>query len=354
MKILCAGGGTLGSVTPLLAVIEEIKKRHPEVEVEWWGTENGPERELVKSNNITFQEIVSGKLRRYVSLENIVDIFRIIVGFWQAIWYLGSNKPNCLLTAGSYVAVPVAWAAYLYGVPVFAHQQDVRPSLANKLISPVASKITVALAESIKDFSSDKVILTGNPVRQVFLEYPNKDKAKEKLGLDPARPVVLVMGGGTGAQFLNNLVSQIKNDLIKVAQIIHVTGIGKNLGTATNGYKMVDLTNESVDLFAASDVVITRAGMGTLTELSALHKPAIVVPIPQSHQEDNAKYFSDKGAVIMIRQEELTSHTLLATVSQIINNKETSQKLGEKISEVLPTGASAKIADLVEEQVYQK
>ncbi len=353
MKILCVGGGTLGSVTPLLAIIEEIKKRHPEAVVEWWGTKNGPEKSLIEPTDINFKTIEAGKLRRYFSGQNILDVARIVTGFCQALWYLGSSKPDCVLTAGSFVAVPVAWAAYLYSVPIFVHQQDVRLGLANKLLRPFAKKVTVALPELIKDFPKQGAQLTGNPVRSIFLNPPDSISAKNKLGLDTTRPVVLVMGGGTGAKFFNDLVLESKADLIKLAQVVHVTGVGKEAGETMSGYKVLPLTNESIYLLAAADIVITRAGFGTLTELSALHKPAIVVPIPQSHQEDNAQYFADKEAIIMVRQQELTSHKLLATVSQLLTNKAMCQRLGQKLNEAISIKGAFKIADLVDEQLNQ-
>ncbi|MDZ4230007.1 MAG: UDP-N-acetylglucosamine--N-acetylmuramyl-(pentapeptide) pyrophosphoryl-undecaprenol N-acetylglucosamine transferase, partial [Candidatus Veblenbacteria bacterium] len=294
MRLLCTGGGTLGSVTPLLAVVEELRLRYPDIQVEWWGTHAGPERLLVESRNITFKTISAGKFRRYASLENLKDIIRIATGLVESLWRFGFNRPDCLLTAGSFVAVPAGWAAYLYGIPVLVHQQDVRPSLANRLLSPVASRITVALRESVKDFSPGKVVFTGNPVRSVFMNAPTTAEARRELGLSPDKPTILIIGGGSGAKALNHIALEAEPELLKLGQVIHITGAGKEVHISIPGYLTMPLTNESVTVLAAADVVVTRAGMGVLTELSALGKAAVVVPLPQSHQEDNAKYFSER------------------------------------------------------------
>ncbi|HCM45244.1 MAG TPA: hypothetical protein DIS54_00185 [Candidatus Veblenbacteria bacterium] len=354
MKVLCVGGGTLGSVTPLLAVVEQLKLRQPSIRVEWWGTETGPERELIEAQGISFKVISGGKLRRYLSLENFFDLARILSGFMESLWRFGQSKPDCLLTAGSYVAVPVGWAAYFYGVPVFIHQQDVKLGLANRLLKPVAKVITVALSESVKDFPGGKVVVTGNPVRSVFEQVPDKETARKKLGLDPARATILIIGGGTGAQVINELVANIKQGLVNIAQVIHLTGPNKKYEEVDlPGYLAISSTNESVTVLVAADLVITRAGMGVLTELSALSKPAVVVPIPDSHQQDNADYFAKRGGVILIPQEELTPGRLLATVSELLGDNEQRNNLGKQLKQLLPPGAAGRVADLVTAEIYK-
>src|SRR3989344_750964 len=136
MKVLMAGGGTLGSVTPLLAVAEELKFSRPDIIVEWVGTSFGPERKLVQTYGIKFTAITCGRWRRYFSLQNIFDLFKIVVGFMAALAYLINSRPQALVTAGSYVAVPLAWAAWVLRVPILVHQQDLRIGLANKLVLP--------------------------------------------------------------------------------------------------------------------------------------------------------------------------------------------------------------------------
>lgn len=348
MKILCVGGGTLGSVTPLLAIIEKIILSEPGVKVEWWGTADGPEKQLVESQGIDFKPISAGKLRRYASLDNLKDLVYIFVGFVEALWRFGQNKPSVVLTAGSYVAVPVGWAAYFYNIPVFIHQQDVRVGLANKLLKLVAAKITVTLPESVNYFGTSKTVLTGNPVRADFEKPFDQTEAKIKLGLEPSKPLILVIGGGTGSQVLNDLVALALPNLIKITQIVHITGSDKFNGQiSVPGYLPLASTTESITVLSAADLVISRAGMGVLTELSALKKPSVVVPIPASHQQDNADYFANHESIIIMPQDKLTPASLIATVSGLLGDKDKLAKLGQRLNELMPSGAAQKIADLV-------
>lgn len=346
MKILCVGGGTLGSVTPLLAVVEKLNSHFDGLVKEWWGTPQGPERRLVEAAGFSFQPISSGKWRRYFSWYNLFDVLKIIWGFIQAWWRLKSAQPDIILTAGSYVAVPVAWAAYCWRLPVLAHQQDVRPSLANKLIQPVVRKITVSLPVSLKDFPAHKTILTGNPVRQIFTQPLAAGEAKRRLGLSPDRPAILIIGGGTGAQALNELIAKSLTGFLQFTQVIHVVGANQPLPPACAGYLPLAFSLDSLTLMSASEVVVTRAGMGTLTELASLQKPSVVIPIPASHQEDNAAYFAKQGAVVLLPQTHLTPDTLIVTVSQLLQDKDSRQKLGRRFYELMPPQAAEKIANL--------
>lgn len=189
MKILYCGGGTMGSVSPLVAIHQKIvthySLRITDYESLWLGTIDGVEKQVIENAGIKFESIESGKLRRYFDLENFLDIFKLIISFFQALYWIIKFEPDIVLTAGSFVAVPVAYAAFFYNVPVFAHQQDVRVGLANKLIAPVTKKITVALEKSLQDFKKEKVVLVGNPVRQfpsrelpvaipTKIQFPNK------------------------------------------------------------------------------------------------------------------------------------------------------------------------------------
>jgi UDP-N-acetylglucosamine--N-acetylmuramyl-(pentapeptide) pyrophosphoryl-undecaprenol N-acetylglucosamine transferase len=347
MKILCVGGGTLGSVVPLLAVIEEWRQRESAVQVEWWGTVSGPERGLVEHNQIAFKAISAGKFRRYFSAENFKDLVRIAKGFMEATWRFGLGRPDCVLTAGSFVAVPVAWAAYFYGLPIFVHQQDVRPSLANKLMAPLAKKITVALPKSLGDFPRHKTVMTGNPVRAVFQNHPSPAEAKTSLGLNNNMPVVLFIGGGTGAEALNNFVSENKSQLTRAWQVLHLTGAKKSASEPAQNYLVSQFTNNSLTYLAAADVVVTRAGMNTLTELAALSKAAVVVPLPRSHQEDNAQYLAERNAAIVISQSELTGGKLLATLNQLSHEPER-QRLAKNIhAQFMPQAAHKIVEEII-------
>lgn len=336
MKILCAGGGTLGSVTPLLAVVDELRRSPAPVEVYWFGTALGPERKLVESYKINFMALSAGKMRRYWSVQNFSDICRTIVGFFTALVWIISNNVDVVLTAGSFVAVPVGWAAWFWNVPILVHQQDVRLGLANKLLTPIATRITVSLKESLSDFPVSKTVLVGNPVRNIF-EKIDKTQARINLGLEQNVFTLAVLGGGTGAEFFNHLITSALPQLTNQIQIIHLTGMGKK--TEHNSvlhYHVLDFTIDTSNILAAADLVVTRAGMGVLTELAALAKAAIVVPIPHTHQEDNARLLEKRGAAKILNQSDLTVDNFVATVSQLLANEAIRTELGKNLHNLFP------------------
>ncbi len=348
MKILCVGGGTLGSVTPLLALVEELRARHAGWQFEWWGTYDGPEGELVRASGVPFRSVSAGKLRRYADMRIVADTVKVAGGLAQALWRFGlGRRPDVVLTAGSYVAVPVAYAAAAYGVPVFIHQQDVRIGLANRLMAPVAKQATVTFERSKEYFRT--AVLTGNPVRRAFLSPPDTAQARLAFGLDPAAPTVTVIGGGTGAAALNELARHLP-DLVPSVQVLHIAGRGKTVPPAGGRYRQLEFTTDSVGALAAADVVVTRAGMGVLTELAALKKPCIVVPIRESHQEENASAVREADAGVVLPETGLTALKLAGTVSELMNDATRRIGLGERLARLLHTEAAAgRIAGLVEE-----
>ena len=364
-RIVLAGGGTGGSVVPLLAVAEEIKKQKPGAEFLFIGTRKGvPEKELAKSKDIPYQAIFSGKLRRYNSLKNIIDPFLIKIGFIQSFFLILKFKPKAVVSAGGFVSVPLAAAAWLLRRPIFIHQQDIVPGLANKLIAPLAKKITISFEKSSKGFKRKKTILTGNPVRSEILQG-DKQRAAKQFNLQLDLPTLLIIGGGTGAQKINEIVVQIVPELIKFCQIIHLTGKGKQLNNLTpkenqrfptgqaikqfnNRYQQYEfLTQGMPDVYQLADLIISRAGLGVLTELSILKKPLILIPIPDSHQEINAQYFAEQKAVALMDQKTLSPGKLLEKIKQLINSKKQLTNLSNNIGKLAHPGAGEKIAKII-------
>jgi len=205
MKILLSGGGTLGSVSPLIAVWQKIFEQKPDSQALWVGTKDGPEKDFVKNYKLDYRSITAGKLRRYFSLKNLLDPFLVLMGFFQSLKIIKEFKPQIIISAGGFVSVPLAWAGKFKKVPVLIHQQDVRPGLANKLMASSAEKITVTFEKSLKDFPIEKVTLTGNPVRQEIFNG-SKEEAYNFFKLDFNIPTVLILGGGTGSLAINKLV----------------------------------------------------------------------------------------------------------------------------------------------------
>lgn len=346
----------MGSVTPLLAIVETLKSRSSptqEFEFYWLGTRRGIEKELVKEQNIRFKPIFNGKLRRYFSLRNFIDPLFIVLGFFQSLIVVFRFKPDIVLSAGSFVSVPVVWAGWLLGRPIIIHQQDLRPSLANRLTSFCATKITVTFEKSISDFPREKVVWTGNPTRAEIFRG-DRARAETNFGLEKNLPAILFMGGGTGAKSLNQLIAQIVPELVSFCQIIHLTGQGKSVGikwpnnSLTSRYHQYELlTNELKDAYAASSIVVCRAGLGALTEFANLAKPLILIPLPNTHQEENADYLKNKKAALVLDQKNLTTEILFSEIKKLLSDGNLQAELSQNIAQVMKKHATSQIIDLI-------
>lgn len=347
MKILFAGGGTLGSVSPLIAICEEIKKRQPDAEFLWLGTFNGPEDKLINEYKIPLKKIFAGKWRRYFSLKNLFTPFLVVLGFFQALGTIRQFRPDLVVSAGGFVAVPVNWAAKALGRKILIHQQDVLPGLANKLAAGLADRITVTFEKSLNDFPAGKTVLTGNPVRPEML-LGSREEGIKFFGLEPNLPTVLIIGGGTGALNLNQLVLASLNELAGFCQIIHLTGGKAAEDIIRPRYQDFEfLTGELKNAYAAADLVVSRAGLGALTELANLGKPAIIIPLPASHQKNNALEFFKKNAVASLSEKDLTVQKFAEAVKGLLNDKIKLADLSRNIGKIMPEGAAERIVDLI-------
>ncbi len=323
-----SGGGTLGPVVPLLAIAEIYKKHNPQAEFFWVGTQNGPEKELIAQYNIPFFTIMSGKLRRYISLWNFFDIFKIFFGFLQSLFFLWQKKPDLLITAGGFVSVPLHFAAFTLGIPAWVHQQDVQVGLANKLMSYTATKITTALRDSQSYFSEDKTEWIGNPVRD--LSVNNINESRKKFNIPEGVPVILAMGGGTGSNSINKLVIEALPAWPRDWHVIHLVGkerpreLQENATNVFPNYHVYQfLKTEMKDAYAVADVVIARAGFASITELAALGKASILLPMSLTHQEINAKLLSDNKAAIVMDERTDSGLKLDRIVVELIEFPET-------------------------------
>lgn len=347
MRVLLAGGGSGGSATPVLAVASEIRAHLPDVELLYIATRDGPEAMLAADERIPYVGISTGKLRRYWDTQNITDVGRILSGIGQSLNAVRRFKPDVAMGAGGFASVPPLAAAGLLRVPVLIHQQDVIPGLANRLLVPFARRITVALPETLAAFPAGRTVLHGNPVRRRVFEG-RADKAYRMLGLQPGVPLLVATGGGTGALSLNQIVAAAAPDLIDRCQIVHLTGRGRGVPTPDLGprYQQHEfLVDEMPHLLAAADLVITRAGLGTLSELSVLGKPSIVIPLPRSHQAANARSFAQAGGAIALDQDDLTPTALAALVRELLDDEPRRRQLGEAMRRITPADAAARIAE---------
>lgn len=343
MKIILTGGGTLGSVSPIIAAIQELQVQNSRIEILWVGTKKGPENNLVSYYNFTYKQIPAGKLRRYFSFQNLTDAIKILLGLIKSCWLIFKFKPDIIIGAGGFVQVPIIYATGLFfkKTKIIIHQQDVKKGLANSLCAKFADKITVSIKKSLSDFPKDKTVLTGNPYRSDILTG-DINKASKIFNLTLDLPTVLILGGGIGALSLNRLIVKSLNKLTKFCQIIHVAGKNKLIDHPLNpNYHIYEfLTDKLRHAYAAADLVISRAGFSTLTELSVLAKPAILIPMPASHQEQNAEFFAEQKAVIVLQQKILTPDNLAKTVNNLLLNRELRFELSNNINKIMPSNAT--------------
>ena len=337
----------MGSVSPLIAIYEKIKKENKNAEFLFIGGKIGPEKKVVGGYKIPFKAIYSGKLRRYFSWSNFTDMFRITLGFFSSLAVIIKFKPNVVVVAGSFVGVPVVWAAFVLRVPVLIHQQDIIPGLANKLMANFAKKITISFEPSQKDFAQNKIIMTGNPVREEFFVCSPK-KGRDVFGLKDGLPILLILGGGTGAQNVNSLVEKSLADLLQFCQVIHVTGGGKMVNAEAENYHQFEfLTNEMTEAICAADLVVTRAGMSTLSELIVLTKPTVIIPMPNSHQEYNAGFFQKNNAAIVLSENSLNNSIFVSTIKELLFEKHKGENLSRNIAKVMSPDGAERVASEV-------
>lgn len=352
MKIILSGGGTLGPVVPLLAIAEAYRAQYPETQFIWVGTPRGPERELIQEHTIPFVTIGAGKWRRYFSLLNVFDIFRTFFAFFQAIVLIIKEKPALLISAGGFVSVPLHWAGALFGVPAWVHQQDIRLGLANKLMFPFATKITTAVRDSVGKLSEKKTEWLGNPVRD--LSVVDKAVALKKFNIPSGAPVIFALGGGTGSSSVNNLIFETLSHLPQNWHVIHLTGKDRpdnqvrTMGNAFPHYHAFPFfTDQMKDAYALADIVVARAGFSTLTELAALSKAAVIMPMFGTHQEDNARTFADQGGIILIKRGDNTGTNLVTLLTSLMNNPAQRTALGHALHELLPAAKPEKIVAII-------
>jgi UDP-N-acetylglucosamine--N-acetylmuramyl-(pentapeptide) pyrophosphoryl-undecaprenol N-acetylglucosamine transferase len=352
-KILFSGGGTAGSVTPLLAIIEELRQiEGTEFEFLWLGTKSGIEREMVSGLGLGYHAVPAGKFRRYFSLSNIIDPFFIIAGFFRSLSIIYKWRPNLVISAGAFISVPVIWAAWFLRIPILIHQQDARPGLANRLMAPFARVITVALEKSLKDYGP-KAFWTGNPVREKIKNI--NSKIKDTASEENILPTVLVVGGGTGAAAINNLVAEAAADLLKFCQVILVAGKTKisNFDFNISNLKVHDFldSEQMAEALGEADIVVSRCGMNFLTELSYLGKPAIIIPIPGTHQEDNAEIFYRAKAALVLDQNDLTPEKFVLAVKKLVYDENLRRALGNNIWRLMKSDANKNLIEVVRKYI---
>jgi len=326
-RILLTGGGTGGHIIPLLAIAERLPK---DVKILILGSN-------IKNISFPYKNVLAGKWRRYFSLKNFIDIFKAPLGILQALWYVFRFMPDICFGKGGYASLPGVLACWLYRIPIIIHESDTIPGAANRFSALFADKVCVSFEQAKKYFSEKKVIFTGNPVRRQILL--GKSLSKDK-------PVILILGGSQGAQYINEIISAILPDILKRARVIHLCGPGKISNIALPGYEQYEFIENIEDFYATADVIVSRAGANSLAEISALKKPAIIIPLPGSsfeHQRENAYVFAKNNAAIVIEEENLGPYLLRDKLFKLLDEPLVAQKMGEHAYDLNPIDAAEKI-----------
>ena len=354
MKILFTGGGTAGHVTPNMALIDVFQREG--WQVDYVGSADGVEKGMMTALHIPYHVVSSGKLRRYFSWKNFFDPLKIIVGIGQSYRLLHKIKPDVVFSKGGFVAFPVVVGAWLNRIPVVAHESDITPGLANRLSFPFVNKICVTFAAAKDHFKQpEKVEVTGTPIRQQLFNG-NADKGFALCGFNRDLPCLLVVGGSQGASAMNACLRSTLDTLCQNFQVIHLCGKGKIEKALLNrpGYCQFEYVNEELaDLFAASDMVISRAGANALYEILALQKPHVLIPLSQKisrgDQVQNARYFEKQGISVVVNEEKLTSETLLAAIDDVSSRQ---VEIIQKIKKLGIESATLQIMAIIKEQAH--
>lgn len=351
-KIVLTGGGTAGHVTPNMALIPKL--RDLQYEIIYMGSYDGIEKKLMEDFDIPYYGIATGKFRRYFDPKNFSDPFRVLKGMREARKYLKETKPDVVFSKGGFVSVPVVRAAASLGIPCIIHESDMTPGLANKLCIPVAKKVCCNFPETINMLPANKAVLTGSPIRKE-LATGSKEAGYKLCGFDAFKPVIMVVGGSLGSAAINQAVRDVLSELLKDFQVVHLCGKEKmdNLLLTTPGYKQFEyIKSEMKDIFAMADIVISRAGANAISELLALKKPNILIPLPSGSSRGdqilNAQSFESQGFSIVIDEDDLTNKLLLEKIQELYFNRFT---YIDAMSKSNQRDAIGSIISLIEDEV---
>ena len=349
-KIVLTGGGTLGHVTPHLSLIPHLQKAG--YEIHYIGTEKGMEAEKIRSvPGVTYHAVKSGKLRRYFDWKNFTDPFRVLAGMIQSAALMGKIKPDVVFSKGGFVAVPVVFGAWLNRIPVLCHESDLTPGLANKLCKPFAKRFATTFPECAAALG-DKAEMTGTPLRPELF-CGSRAKGLSLLNFDGTKPVLMMMGGSSGAQAVNAALRASLPEITKEFDVAHICGKG-NLDESlkgTPGYTQVEFLDADLpDALAACDLVLSRAGANALCEFQALAKPLLLVPYPKGASRGdqilNAQSLEKRGLCHVLLQENMTAETLTAALCKTWAERES---LIAAVKAAPPADGTKRVLELIEE-----
>lgn len=379
MKILAVGGGSGGHVTPVVAVLRELKQRDESIEIRFWCDRKfAPQARSIMNHfdgNIPVETIFSGKLRRYhnlplwrqllrpvsIVLPNIRDGFLVGCGFVQSMFKLSSWRPDVVFTKGGFVCLPVGFAAKLLKIPLVIHDSDAHPGLTNRVLSQWASAIATGAPLKHYPYPTSISRYVGIPVNNEFAPMDDEERKaiKHALGFDAKRPLVVITGGGLGAARINNAVAKRLDELLGICSIFLISGTAQydemraTTPESDPRFQLHDfISNGMADILGAADVVVARAGATTILELAALARPTILVPngfLTAGHQLKNAAVYAENGAVEIIDDRELDANPqmLVDTLTALLTNKARLKEMSDKFHKFAKPHAASDMADMI-------
>ncbi|MBU4421381.1 glycosyltransferase [Candidatus Parcubacteria bacterium] len=337
-RIFLSGGGTLGSVMPLLSLWEDLQNDY---DCYWIGSRKGVERDFIKKRGIKYFAIPSGKYSRYFRIKNLLTPFLAFLGLKFSFWYCIKIRPQLIIVSGSFVSVPLVWAGWILRIPVIVHQEDINIGLAGKLTFPFASFITTAFEVTAEAIKQKKVFWIGNPVRNIFYDA-DKREADKKWKSD-SLPLILFLGGGIGSSSLNKTAVSFAKKNEGKCNIINITGKDKVEKAQSSNYKQMEQVDEDfAGLMLAADIVVSRAGLSTISELSALGKAVILIPLKGVGQIDNARFLKERKAAVLADEEDLEEK-----LEGLLKDKEKIMELEKNIKNIFPSHPKEKFLKFV-------
>lgn len=385
MRILAVGGGSGGHVTPVLAVIQEIKSKRPKAEIRFWCDRKfyNNAKNIFKNANIDIpiDVIMAGKLRRYhhlsflqhitwpsLIINNLFDSFLVLFGFIQSIFKLILWRPDVVFTKGGYVCLPVGFAAKLLNIPIVIHDSDAHPGLTNRILSKWAKFVATGAPLKYYPYDKNKAKYIGIPISKDFYNFSSKDldEAFSKWGISQDFPVLLVTGGGLGASRINDAVMAVLDKLLDFCSVILISGdsqyeqLSKIAPKNKERFQLHAFISKGLpSLMGLSDIVVARAGATTALELAAMKKPTIFIPnakLTGGHQLKNAKVYADSEAAIIINEDDLVKdpNIIVKTVKNLLINKNSMKNMSKKFEQFSRPNAAMEMAEIIIGQVKGK
>ena len=353
-KFAFTGGGSAGHVFPAFPVIDRLRDRG--FDIIWLGSSHGMEMELLCGIGVKYFAIPSGKLRRYFSFKNFVDLFRIALGFFASLKVLRREKPIALFSKGGFVSVPPVAAAAMLKIPTLTHESDVSPGLATRLNIKFSARALVAHKRTLNYLSASarkNTVVLGNPVRDILLSgRPEEGRRIVGLTRDDKRSLILVLGGSLGAREINRLVTNSLDRLLPIAAIAHQTGPGNPPRQDSRGYMSQPFFSEELpSLLAAANLAIARCGAGSLWELAATRTPAIFIPLREGTRGDqilNAALAEEAGMSVTLEANS-GSDRLEELVMELLSNPARLAGMSDAASALSSRGAAKRIVEMLVE-----